>query len=125
MAANKELILLGVIALIAIIGLIIMIKLSSTGLGMYGGSLYPGKAVKNIAKERFVKGGNPEGVAVDSGFRSGYMPFMGMTPCPEGYMQISKNQYLRMPDYYGDCTQTDYPAQYPGVLCCAQRFSFR
>ncbi len=125
MAANKELILLGVIALIAVIGLILMIKFSHTGLGMYGGSLYPGRAVERISKERFVKGGNPEGVIVDSELRRGYMPFMGMTPCPEEYLQVSKSQYLSNQDYYGECVPNLYPDQYPGIICCKERFSFR
>lgn len=125
MAGNKEIILLAVVALIAVIGIILMLKFSSTGLGMYGGSLYPGRAVEKIAEERFFKGGNPEGVVVETGYRDGYKKYMGMDPCPENYTQIGKSQYISKPGYYGDCKPTLYPEHYTGIVCCLPKFAHR
>ena len=126
MAYNKEILILAVIALIAVIGLILMIKLSSTGLGMYGGSLYPGRAVEKNAIERFVKGGTPEGVVVATEERSGYLQYMGLNECPENYMPISKSQYTSKLGYYKDiCVPNLYPEYYPGIMCCPSRFNSR
>ncbi|MEM4263781.1 MAG: hypothetical protein QW666_02705 [Candidatus Woesearchaeota archaeon] len=122
---HKEVVLLALIALIAIIGLILMIRFSQTGLGMYGGSLYPGKAVEKIAKERFYAGGNPEGVVVGAGYRRGYQEYMGMDPCPENYTQIGKSQYLSKPYYYGECIPSQFPEHYTGIVCCLPKFMHR
>lgn len=126
MAENKEILILAVIALIAVIGIILMIKFSSTGLGMYGGSLYPGRAVEKSTLDRFIKGGSPEGVVVGTQTRGGYLSYMGMSQCPENYRPISKSLYLNKLDYYRDiCIQTKYPEDYPGQMCCPSTFSFR
>lgn len=126
MAGNKEVILLAVVALIAVIGVILMLKFSSTGLGMYGGSLYPGRAVEKIAEERFFKGGSPDGVVVETETRGGYKPFMGMNECPENYRPTSRSQYINKFEYYKDiCVPTLYPDAYPGSVCCPSTFSNR
>lgn len=80
---NPSLITLSIIAIVAIIGIILMIKASNIGAGTLG--IKEGRAIKMVSEERFVKGGSPEGILIETYPRKGRLDFMGKEPCPKNY----------------------------------------
>jgi len=118
--------MLCVVAIVAILGLLILFKMGSTGsitLGTYGGheKVYMNaEKAQNLPEERFHGGGiTPEGVVSEDFARKGRVPeyygdMMGREPCENGYA------LERIDSYKEGCRPTKYPRYYIGRQCCPE-----
>jgi len=118
--------MLCVVAIVAILGLLILFKMGSTGsitLGTYGGheKVYMNaEKAQNLPEERFYGGGiTPEGVISEDFSRKGRVPeyygdMMGREPCNKGYA------LERIDAYKQGCIPTKYPRYYIGRQCCPE-----
>lgn len=121
-----SLIMLGVVAIVAILGLLLLFKMGSTGsimLNTYGGheKVYMNaEKAQNLPEERFYGGGiTPEGVISEDFSRKGRVPeyygdMMGREPCNKGYA------LERIDAYKQGCIPTKYPRYYIGRQCCPE-----
>ena len=108
---NKTLLWLLIIAIVAIVGLVLMLKSGNTGLGTY--DIARNRAIDVLSEERPYVGGNPEGVIVSTGPRQGWQTWQGREPCPVGFrMQTAKITRKE------NCIPVIQPERYPDMICC-------
>ena len=107
---NKTLLWLIIIALIAIGGLLLMLKYSNAGMGVY---ISGPRAIDMLSEKRPFLGGSPEGLPVETGPRQGWQYWQGREPCPEGY-RIQTAKITRKEK----CLPVIQPDRYPDFICC-------
>jgi hypothetical protein len=126
MCKNKQIILLAVVALVAIIGLILMIKYSNTGM-VYGGGWNYGRAVQVLGQERFFKAGNTP-VAIGMGGRTRRFECTGLHPCdPESDLRpVTMGLYWSAYQFQREaCEEPLCPDENPHIMCCPREFAHR
>ncbi len=106
--------MLGVVAIIAILGLLILFKMEGTGMG--GIYIQPGRAMETISEYRPYSTGAPEaGILASTKERKGRQPYsdvLGYEPCSDGYA------LERIDAYKPGCVPVNYPRYYIGRQCC-------
>jgi len=113
-----SLVMLGVVAIIAILGLLLLFKMEGTGLLIHSiEKVYvDAEKAQNAPTERFYGAGiTPEGVVSTRIERKGRQPYsdvLGYEPCPEEY------ELTRMDVYKPGCIEVNYPRYYIGQKCC-------
>lgn len=116
-----SLIILGIVAIVAVLGLLLFFKTSATGQAYFypdspeKGYITPARA-QNAPLERFYGGGiTPEGIVSTRISRKGRQPYsdvLGYEPCPEGYAPTSIDSFKE------GCIDVKYPRYYIGKKCC-------
>jgi hypothetical protein len=113
-----SLMMLGVVAIIAIIGLLLLFKMESTGSIIHSiEKVYvDAEKAQNAPVDRFYGAGiTPEGIISTKIERKGRRPYsdvLGYEPCNEGY--AIENIYT----YKIGCVPVNYPRYYIGKQCC-------
>lgn len=113
-----SLVLLGIVAIIAIIGLLLLFKMESTGSIIHSiEKVYvDADKAQNAPVDRFYGAGiTPEGVISAKIERKGRQPYsdvLGYEPCPKGY------SLARMSEFKPGCIEVKYPRYYIGQKCC-------
>jgi len=113
-----SLVLLGVVAIIAILGLLLLFKVEGTGLLIHSiEKVYvDAEKAQNAPVSRIYGAGiSPEGVIKETTQRKGRQPYsdvLGYEPCDEGY--AIENIYT----YKQGCVPVNFPRYYIGKQCC-------
>jgi hypothetical protein len=115
---NFSLVLLGIVAIIAILGLLLLFKMEGTGLLIHSiEKVYvDAEKAQNAPVSRIYGAGiSPEGIIKETTERKGRQPYsdvLGYEPCPEGYA------LARMSEFKPECIEVNYPRYYIGQKCC-------
>ncbi len=110
MAKHNEFIILGIVAVIAVLALVLLYKMPQTGYGIYSGGAEPGRAAGVLVQERLVVPPSTQGVPVSYQLRKGALPEFASEPCPPGY---KLSEYATF-----GCREPAAADYYVGVMCC-------